>query len=94
MPVRRVKADERVEADRGLVAFQRGPVIYCAEEMDNPGMTLQGPAIAPEAAFSVEYMPELLGGVSVLKSGTATLVPTACGTTAARADGVWLPQAE
>lgn len=95
MPVRRVKADERVEADRGLVAFQRGPVIYCAEELDNPGMTLQGPAIAPDAAFSVEYMPELLGGISVLKSGTATLVPYCVWNN--RGTGlmnVWLPQAE
>ena len=36
MPVRTVKANDKVEADRGMVAFERGPIVYCAEEVDNP----------------------------------------------------------
>ncbi|MBV9267477.1 MAG: glycoside hydrolase family 127 protein, partial [Acidobacteriaceae bacterium] len=31
MPVRRVLAAEEVEADRGRVALQRGPIVYCTE---------------------------------------------------------------
>src|SRR5262249_14435116 len=31
MPVRRVVANEKVEADRGRVALMRGPIIYCIE---------------------------------------------------------------
>lgn len=35
MPVRYSVADERVEADRGRVAVTRGPLLYCAEGVDN-----------------------------------------------------------
>ncbi len=37
MPVRRVVAAERVAADRGRVALQRGPLVYCFEHPDVPG---------------------------------------------------------
>jgi hypothetical protein len=40
MPPRRVYADARVEADRGRVAIQRGPIVYCAEGVDNAGGAL------------------------------------------------------
>ena len=36
MPVRRVAANEQVEADRGRVALERGPLVYCAEWPDSP----------------------------------------------------------
>lgn len=35
MPVRTVEANNKVEADRGLVAVERGPIVYCAEAADN-----------------------------------------------------------
>ena len=34
MPVRRVEADPRVEEAAGRVALQRGPLVYCAEQVD------------------------------------------------------------
>jgi DUF1680 family protein len=37
MPVRTVVADERVKEDEGKYAFQRGPLIFCAEWPDNAG---------------------------------------------------------
>lgn len=37
MTPRMVKADRRVEADRNRVAFERGPLVYCAEGADNAG---------------------------------------------------------
>ncbi len=37
MPVRRLRQDERVQETAGRVAFARGPIVYCAEEMDYPG---------------------------------------------------------
>jgi len=36
MPPRLVQCDERVQADRGLVAVQRGPLVYCLEGIDQP----------------------------------------------------------
>ncbi len=35
MPVRTVVANERVADDRGRVAVERGPLVYCAEAADN-----------------------------------------------------------
>ncbi len=35
MAPRTVKADSRVEADRGRMAVERGPILYCAEWPDN-----------------------------------------------------------
>ena len=35
MPVRTVKANNRVADDRGRMAVERGPLVYCAEQADN-----------------------------------------------------------
>ncbi len=35
MPVRLIAANRRVHADAGRVAIMRGPVVYCAEGLDN-----------------------------------------------------------
>ncbi|MCW3806660.1 glycoside hydrolase family 127 protein [Plebeiibacterium marinum] len=35
MDVRMVKANEKVEDDLGKVALERGPIVYCVEEIDN-----------------------------------------------------------
>ena len=40
MPVRRVVAAAAVKEDRGRVAFERGPLVYCAEGVDNGGRAL------------------------------------------------------
>ena len=37
MLVKRIKADARVEADRGRLAVERGPIVWCAEGIDNGG---------------------------------------------------------
>jgi DUF1680 family protein len=65
MPVRRVVANEKVEADRGRVAVERGPLVYCAEGPDNGGRVSN--FILPDGAtLTVETRPELLNGVVVL----------------------------
>ena len=40
MPVRTVKANHRVVDDRGRVAIERGPLVYCAEGVDNADYNL------------------------------------------------------
>ena len=67
MAVRRVVADERVEANRGRVAVERGPLVYAAEGADNNNSVLD--LVVPDTAtFDVERRPELLGGITVLKA--------------------------
>ncbi|HEV8483206.1 MAG TPA: glycoside hydrolase family 127 protein [Blastocatellia bacterium] len=67
MPVRRVMAGEAVEADRGRVALQRGPVVYCAEWPDNPGGEVRNLMLPDDARLTTEFKPDLLKGVVVIK---------------------------
>lgn len=72
MPVQAIKANAHVEADKGRVAFMRGPLVYCFEGADNGG-AVKNLAIPASTQFTPEHKPDLLGGVAVLK-GTATAV--------------------
>ncbi len=65
MPVRRVIAHPNVTADRGRVALQRGPIVFCLEGPDNEGDVLS--LVVPDAAkLKAEHRPDLLNGVAVL----------------------------
>ena len=69
MPVEHVIAHPNVKADAGLVALQRGPLVYCLEAVDQkePLASLYIPAAS---GFQAEKRSDLLGGVTVAK-GTA-----------------------
>jgi DUF1680 family protein len=66
MPVELVQANPKVRENHGKVAIQRGPVIYCLEEMDN-GPRLWNIALAANAWLAVEYAEDLFGGVAVIE---------------------------
>ncbi len=53
MPVRTVQADNRVEADRGRVAVERGPIVYCAEAADNDGADVRHAFMSDKQPFEV-----------------------------------------
>ena len=68
MPVRKVFADERVTEDKDKIAFQRGPVIFCAEWPEiNDGDVLDL-LIKKDASVTTEFEPSLLGGTQVIKT--------------------------
>ena len=67
MEVRRVVANEKIKDDRGKIALQRGPLMYCAEWTDNNGKT-SNIIIPANTNFTTEYKAELLNGVTVLKA--------------------------
>ena len=48
MPVKRIRAHEKVAADKGRLAVERGPIVYCAEGVDNGGKAFD--AVLPEDA--------------------------------------------
>jgi DUF1680 family protein len=66
MPVRRVRAHERVEADRGRVALQRGPIVYAAEWPDNPRGKVRNLVLPAQAQLTSAFRPDLLRGVQVV----------------------------
>ncbi|MEW6107481.1 MAG: beta-L-arabinofuranosidase domain-containing protein, partial [Bacillota bacterium] len=65
MPVERVRANPAVRAAAGKVAIQRGPLVYCLEEVDN-GPILTDISIPRGATLEARFEPELLGGVVVV----------------------------
>lgn len=74
MEVRIIAAHESVEQKTDLRAIQYGPLVYCAEEIDNAVDVLEA-KVDDATSFTAQYHPELLGGVNVLESDNLTLVP-------------------
>lgn len=62
MPVKRVRMDPRVKDDLGLVALQRGPVVYAFEEVDNK-RGIRDIKISRTTQFSTIWEPDELGGI-------------------------------
>jgi DUF1680 family protein len=67
MPVHRVYAHEKVQDDQGKVALARGPIVYCLEAVDQPGVDLFRLVLPPETDLRAEHRAGLLGGVTVLQ---------------------------
>ncbi len=65
MPVECVHAHPQVSADAGLVALQRGPLVYCFEEVDQ-SVALHRLSITPGARFEARHEAELLNGTVVI----------------------------
>ena len=74
MPARRVMSHENIEDNRGRVAVERGPLVYCAEGIDNGGSAL-GLTLPDDAPLVAERDEGLLGGMTKIRSGGATLIP-------------------
>ncbi|MFC5649431.1 glycoside hydrolase family 127 protein [Paenibacillus solisilvae] len=66
MPVEVVRSRPEVEANLGRFALQRGPVVYCIEQTDNPGLSFDGFALSAHEPLLVEHRADLLGGVTIL----------------------------
>jgi len=65
MPVERIGAHPKVRMNAGRVALQRGPVVYCLEEVDN-GPGLAAIALPADARLRAVHQPGLLGGVTAI----------------------------
>ena len=78
LPVRRVVAHDAVGTNRGRVALQRGPVVYCLEWPDNHGQVLDL-VIPDDAPLETGFSPDLLGGVVTVRGMARTAMRTADG---------------
>ena len=91
MEPRIVRANNKVEADRGMVAIERGPLVYCAEHPDNnfdifstlinqePKFTLGKGEIAGTSVVTIKTDVQTLDfnkqGKLTTKDETLTLIP-------------------
>lgn len=67
MAVQRVRADERVAANRGRVALRHGPLIYNFEAVDQK---LEA-GLSPHAELTARWEPDLLGGIIAIRGNFA-----------------------
>ena len=74
MPVRRIKANDKVAADRGRYAVERGPIVFCAEGIDNGGKALNA-CLSPSTVFTEGEIEIALTRMVSLTGGGLTLVP-------------------
>jgi hypothetical protein len=76
-----VAANPLVREDYGRVAVQRGPLLYCLEQVDQEDKgsvfdVVLPAGTDPRQGFSSEFRPDTLGGIVVLKhKGIATPEP-------------------
>lgn len=79
MPVELVSADPKVEANIGKRAIRKGPIVYCMEEVDNPGIDFDKLSLSSKNKFSVVDGEGILSGVKNLTTkvngNTVTFVP-------------------
>ncbi len=77
MPVRRVIAHPAVSADQGLVAIERGPVVYCIEGKDN-AYDAASVSISDTDTLTAEYEEDFFSGAVTITSDsnpTVKLIP-------------------
>jgi DUF1680 family protein len=67
MNTQKVYSNEKIETNRNLVAVQRGPLMYCAEFVDNEGKT-SNIVFGAANSFTNNFEPNLLNGVTTLST--------------------------
>ncbi len=72
MPVRKVIANEEVKDNRGKFSLEKGPIVYCAEWIDNNGK-VRNLLLDKNVEFSVKYKENMIDGIVVLKSKATSL---------------------
>ena len=75
MPVERVMPHPSIRQTAGQIALQRGPLVYCLEEIDN-GSRLANVCIPASSDLDVSFDHEMFGGVSVI-TGSALRIEAA-----------------
>jgi DUF1680 family protein len=67
MTPRLLTANPQVIEDNGKVAVQRGPLVYCMEQLDELGEIGDLLLTKAKSGFNADYKADLLGGILVLK---------------------------
>lgn len=70
MQIKLRRAHPRVKGHAGKAVVTRGPLVYCLESVDNPGVDIFTARLDP-ASLRDELIPDLLGGCVVIHGKTA-----------------------
>ena len=67
MDIRRIVANDNAEDDRGKIALERGPIVFCLEGKDQADHKVFNKYILNSAPINAHYEANLLNGVMVLE---------------------------
>jgi DUF1680 family protein len=73
MPVRYLEAHPYVFEAAGRVALARGPILYCVEGVDHPGLDVRDLVVPEDSSRIKALASDLLGGVTVLAAPARAL---------------------
>jgi hypothetical protein len=71
MSVQRMQSHPNVLENEGRIALTQGPLLFCLEQEDNPGIDLRRVVIDPRSPINSRFDPNKLGGVTVLEFNAA-----------------------
>ena len=78
MPVEIVAADPHAKENFGKRSIQRGPLVYCMEEIDNP-VYFDQIQLSPSTTFQTAFASDILNGIKTIKTNgraqSATFIP-------------------
>ena len=78
MPAEIVAADPHVKENFGKRVIQRGPLVYCMEEIDNP-VYFDQIQLSPSTTFQTAFVSDILNGIKTIKTNgraqSATFIP-------------------
>ena len=77
IPVRLIEAHPHVDAASGRVAVMRGPILYCAEQADNPGFDLRDARLVADTEIRVQTGSGPLDGLPTLRAEAMVETPDA-----------------
>jgi DUF1680 family protein len=73
MEIRRVLCNEKVRTNRGMVAIERGPIVFCAEGVDNGG-AVANVYLPDDAQFKYAFRKDMLNGIGVITADVKAVV--------------------
>ena len=68
MPVRVIEPHPYIADTAGRMAIARGPILYCVEAADHPGINLRHLCIPRNAQWNANQRHDLLGGIVTLNA--------------------------
>lgn len=78
LEVKKIAANDQVVANKNRIALQRGPLVYCVEQVDNQDNAMNF-IVPPDAHFTASFQKDLLGGVVTLQSKLPAATPSSDG---------------
>jgi DUF1680 family protein len=85
MPVRKVVANQEIESDRGKIAYQRGPLVYCFQDKENNDAWMFDRYVPQNEKAHFQFEEDLQGGIVTLTMNGYKLVVSGEDTTVERA---------